>query len=367
MSTSTVSQVCAPLRDSLPYHVTYIWLDCNNNFRQKVKLLAERPCDLKLSNFPEWNFDGSSTGQASREDSEVVLKPVRLYRDPFSKPYDGVLILCECYLANGDPHPDNTRHSAQKRFQTMYSEGKTLEEFYQPLYGMEQEFFIMKDGEPLEYNPAESQGKYYCSVSSQLNPIMKQIVDHCYQAGLGNVVGYNLEVAPGQAEFQLLEYGLKACDDLIMLRYLITTVLSTHGYDAEFHPKPLKGDWNGSGCHVNYSTNFMRDEYPEIESKLTKMTPYQHIEHAISKLEERHQTHISVYGKGNEERLTGEHETSSINEFSYGVANRGTSIRIPRLVYQKKSGYIEDRRPSSNFDPYLVLPLLLETTTMDLN
>lgn len=360
---------------SSPYHLTYIWLDVDYNLRQKVRIMPnpkqhthlsiETHDGLKPELFPVWNFDGSSTGQAVREDSEVLLVPARVYISPFNNGFSYVrlLVLCECYLPDMTPHPTNHRPSAKNIFEkVIFNESETAEVVYDPYYGIEQEFFILNDnGLPVEYNPDDKQGRFYCSVDSPLNELMEKITTYSHNMNL-NTVGYNTEVAPGQAEFQLLSGGLQACDDLIMLRYIIVTVAKMKGYDISFHPKPLSGDWNGSGAHVNYSTRFMRDDY----GKYKTVTPYENIMHAIAQFEQNHHKHIAVYGKDNELRLTGAHETSDINTFSYGIADRGSSIRIPRKTHEDKKGYIEDRRPSSNFNPYLVLPLIFDTSINEL-
>merc|ERR1712098_427660 len=93
------------------------------------------------------------------------------------------------------------------------------------------------------------------------------------------------------------------------------------------------------------------------------------IEAAIDKMSKHHIRHIKAYdpreGKDNERRLTGAHETSSIHDFSAGVANRGCSIRIPREVAEKGYGYLEDRSPSSNCDPYSVTRVIVQTVCLD--
>merc|ERR1712003_76136 len=106
--------------------------------------------------------------------------------------------------------------------------------------------------------------------------------------------------------------------------------------------------------HTNVSTKAMRED-----------GGLEVIKKAIYKLGAKHEEHIAVYGEGNELRLTGKFETASINDFSYGVANRGASIRIGRDTEAEGKGYFEDRRPSSNCDPYLVTGKIMETIMED--
>jgi glutamine synthetase len=350
------------------YHLTYIWLDADQILRQKVRIL-EQETTLNLNDVPIWNFDGSSTGQATRKNSEVLLVPCRLYRLPeTNKTYDLFYVLSECCVATENginvPHPTNHRYNAQTIFNKI-KDSDTFENYFKPWFGIEQEFFIIdpKTNLPVDYNPSEKQGKYYCASDSNLNDMVDMMMLCSREIGI-NVVGYNTEVAPGQAELQLLGQGLKACDDLIIMRYIIIQIAKKYGYQISFHPKVLKGDWNGSGAHVNYSTLQMRDPTHGNTNGLTDS--YAHIMYAISKFDENHQKHIAVYGEDNELRLTGKHETSDINTFTYGIANRGCSIRIPNMTHHQRYGYIEDRRPSSNFNPYLVLPLIFETSVEDL-
>jgi len=134
-------------------------------------------------------------------------------------------------------------------------------------------------------------------------------------------------------------------------------VCEIHGVVASLDPKPVPGDWNGAGCHTNFSTKDMR----EVEGSLNSV-----IIPAIERLGKKHAEHIAAYGTGNERRLTGRHETASMDKFSYGVANRGASVRIPNQTKADGKGYFEDRRPSSNMDPYVVTSKIFHTCCIDI-
>ena len=339
----------------------YVWIDAYGSLRSKNRILRWKsnmpPVHiLSCQLYPEWNFDGSSTGQASTVNSEVNIKPVKCYRDPFnsdtnSKRY--VLVLCETYLPNGNPHPTNQRVKADHIFNTYPLE--------YPWYGLEQEFFIMRNGRPLGFpkninewpNP---QGQYYCSVGSN-NAYGRKIVWEAYNKSLEagvHVCGMNGEVAPGQWEIQVgICEGIEAGDDTWMLRYILNRVAENHGLEISYHAKPVtdKNDtWNGSGMHTNFSTKNMRGE-----------NGIKYILEATGKLEIAHKHHLQVYGSDNTLRMSGKNETSSMDKFTYSVGGRSTSVRIPTQVEKDGKGYLEDRRPSSSADPYEVIGALLET------
>jgi glutamine synthetase len=268
------------------------------------------------------------------------------------------MVLCDTYRPDGTPVENNHRQWANKLFDQGLDE--------EPWYGLEQEYFLMDPnthkplGFPKNGFPNE-QGQYYCSAGAQ-NAFGRQIVEEhlasCVYAGI-NISGVNAEVAPGQWEFQIGPcVGIEEGDHLWMARYLLNRVAEKHGVIVDLEPKPVKGDWNGSGCHANYSTKNMR-EGTDNKSGL------EYIDEAIEKLSHKHMEHMEVYGSGNEQRMTGEHETASYDKFSHGVANRGASIRRGNQTVKDGKGYFEDRRPSSNCDPYLVTGKIFETTILN--
>ena len=337
----------------------YIWLGGNNEFRSKSRILNDvLDVDYKdLDIYPEWSYDGSSTNQASGCDSEIMLKPCSIFLDPFDNTsHTHVLVLCDTYSPDGTPLANNHRHWANDIFKDKLSE--------HPWYGIEQEFFITQQDStyssetsenPLGISGASNQGQYYCSVGSNNafgRNVARDAYNACVYAGI-KVSGMNAEVAPGQWEIQVGPCeGIESGDHLMVCRYILHRISEKYGVQVNFDPKLVKGDWNGSGCHVNYSTEKMRND-----------GGYAHIIDAIEKLGLRHEEHMEWYGEGNEDRMTGEHETASYNKFSYGVANRGASIRIPRQTHKDQKGYFEDRRPASNIDPYVVTAMIFKTTT----
>ena len=350
----------------------YIWYDGNYKFRSKTRTVTldmvteeydEAGSNGIMPNFwPEWNYDGSSTNQADGSYSEIILKPVCVIPDPFNmrRQWPSFIILCDTYYPDGTPTKINHRIKAAEIFKANAKE--------HPWFGLEQEYFMTKENSntylytPLgwDYGNTEAQGKYYCGVGHNTVFGRKLAEDHyniCLQVGL-KISGINAEVAPGQWEFQIGPCeGIEAGDHLWLARYLLVRLAETYEIAIDFSPKPLKGDWNGSGCHANFSTLQMREG--DIE---TGETGLEIINKAIDKLALKHDEHMAVYGEDNHLRMTGEHETSDYRKFTNGVANRGCSVRIPTTVLAKKQGYFEDRRPSSNCDPYLVTSILFETS-----
>lgn len=335
----------------------YVWLDADQNLRSKTKVtyIENQHPILDILNYPIWNFDGSSTNQAPSDNSEVKLIPCQVFNDPFRRKNDGTvnkLVLCQTYDSNDNPLKSNTRHIASNIFDSKPEE--------EPWYGLEQEYFIKKDDKVLGFEENVKQGQFYCGVGNK-NAFGREIVEahleHCIYAGV-KISGINAEVAPGQWEFQVGPCeGIQAGDHLHIARYILLRVAERYNCTIDFHPKPIKGDYNGSGCHTNYSTKNMREG-------TKNKSGFDYIIDAVEKLAPKHKEHMEVYGSDNDERMTGEHETASYDNFSYNVANRGCSVRIGNETNVNGKGYFEDRRPASNCDPYIVTSKLFETTIL---
>ncbi len=372
----------------------YVWIGGTGaDFRCKTRVLATVP--TYVSELPSWNYDGSSTGQAPGDDSEVMLIPCAMYKDPF-RPGNNILVLCECHepprikpdgtVEPTKPLPTNTRNQCNKFMEAAKDQ--------KPWFGIEQEYSIMdsktkwplgwpRNGYPGEQGPVCRQTparallsgalplsrrlslalarsyriQYYCAAGAGAaigRDLVEAHLKACVYAGI-NISGINAEVMPSQWEYQVGPcVGIDGGDQMMMSRYLLLRLAELYNVEVTLDPKPIPGDWNGAGGHVNYSN----------EDTRKAEVGWDNIQKQIEKLGKRHGHHIALYGEGNERRLTGKHETSSMSDFSWGVANRGASIRVGRMVPVEKCGYYEDRRPASNLDPYVVTGLLVETTLL---
>ena len=332
--------------------IEYIWMDGHvptAKLRSKTKVIDGPITDI--SEIPDWGFDGSSTMQADGEDSDCILIPVRYINDPI-RGGNNLLVMCEVFTAESKAHDSNTR-AKLKVIADKYRDQESW-------FGIEQEYTLFKGRSPLGWPdggyPAP-QGPFYCGVGADEvfgRELVETHLDRCINAGL-NVSGINAEVMPGQWEFQIGPCGpLEAADEIWLARWLLYRTGEESKVSATLHPKPVKGDWNGAGAHTNFSTKAMRSN-----------GGLELIHEACRKLEKNHHEHILHYGAHNEERLTGLHETCSFEDFRYGVSDRGASVRIPLATALAGNGYLEDRRPSANMDPYIVCRMLLETVCGD--
>lgn len=360
----------------------YIWLDGSNpqRLRSKTKIIENKTsgdhlhiyyteCKADPTKLPTWNFDGSSTGQAETKNSELLLKPVNIFKDPFRQ--SGFVVVCEVYNTDGTPHESNVRWKIRNELRNTICKNSTCGEFDPSIetdtqWGWEQEYFIFDNttGLPLMWKELQEkdspyprpQGEYYCgigtrNVSGRL--FTEEHANMCIVAEIG-ITGINAEVALGQYEYQVSSKGaLESTDQLWVSRYILDRLSEKYQYHIEYHPKPFVGnEWNGSGMHVNFSNSTLRN----VSNKK------QEVINACEKMGKAHPDQNNYYGTDNDKRLTGHNETSSINEFKYGIGDRTASIRIPSSIDdQQTPGYFEDRRPSSNANPYDVAYFLIKT------
>jgi len=325
----------------------YIWLDGYKPTQSlRSKTMVRKDFSGKLEDCPMWSFDGSSTEQAEGNASDCLLKPVMIIPDPGR--LNSYLVMTEVLNADGTPHASNGRATIED----------DDDDFW---FGFEQEYFLwnpetnLPPGFPAGGYPPP-QGPYYCSVGARnayMRDLIEEHLDLCLEAGL-NVEGINAEVAAGQWEFQIFaKSAARAGDEIWLARYLLERTAEKYDLAVDWHPKPLGDtDWNGSGMHANFSNGKMRESgKQDVFNKVC--------DHFGKYIKEC----IEVYGAHNEQRLTGRHETQSIHQYSYGVSDRGASIRIPiGTVEDGWKGRLEDRRPASNADPYKVAAIIIKVT-----
>ena len=339
----------------------YIWLDADKKFRSKTKVIPNFFSGVFSANtndihgYPKWDYDGSSTGQASGTSSEIIIVPVFVCDNPLLQ--DSVkninsnhvimrkLVLCETFYIDGKPTSENTRHEAVTIFDGCVE--------HKPWFGLEQEYFIFHgESYPDEFYEVST---HYCGVGRQVShrKLVQEHMAACLTAGL-NISGINAEVSKDQWEFQVgPSEGIRAADELLMARYLLEIIAEKYQKTICFDPKPF-AHINGSGCHANFSTKYMRDKSKDGTNGLTE------IHRVIQNMDKHHAEDIQKYGADNDKRLSGIHETSSYTAFSWGVANRGASVRINNNTHRDGCGYFEDRRPAANMDPYLVTSILMQ-------
>ncbi|MEM7495430.1 MAG: glutamine synthetase [Myxococcota bacterium] len=392
--------------------VEYIWLDGTKPTQQlrsktRVTRIESDPV-ANPSILPTWGFDGSSTEQAPGNDTDLVLQPVCSLPDPLrgslrdlafspesssilsggpfaakgldtserfertrnvaSKAPQGpqppsgrgnhYLVLCEVLNTDGSPHSSSTRARLREQLQAEWSA-------WRPWIGFEQEYTLFQGERPYGWPQGGipgPQGRFYCGVGAHCaygRALVERHLRACLAAGLC-IFGVNAEVMPSQWEFQVGYRGLgdpreedllTMCDHTWLARWLLLRLGEEFGITVNFSPKPLTGDWNGAGAHTNFSTQAMRNPQGgwEVLQKFTQA------------LAAHHQEHIDCYGVDLDRRLTGKHETCRIDSFKAGERDRGASVRIPHTVAQARCGYIEDRRPGANCDPYRVCHRLLQT------
>ena len=310
----------------MKFKLEYIWLDGYEpvpNLRSKTKIV-DFETEPTLDQLPLWNFDGSSTRQADGSSSDCFLQPVALFPDP----------------ARNHGLPRHVRGAAARRNAASVEQPRR-DHATTPTPGSASSRSTSstrtarRSGSRRRASPPRRASTTPASASRTSGDVARQIVDEhidlCIEAGIG-IEGVNAEVAKGQWEFQIFGKGAKrAADELWIARYLMLRLCERYGVDVNFHPKPLGADvdWNGSGLHTNFSTKHMREVGGE-----------EYFTALMSAFSDAREEHIACYGPENDLRLTGLHETAAIDEFTYGVADRGASVRIPHSFVEAATAAI---------------------------
>lgn len=326
-------------------NIDYVWLDSNRNLRTKQKIIHfNQDYDeelFTLKNIPEWNYDGSSTGQASIEgNTEIILRPVYITSPAYTSNPENqtVIAMCDIFDITGKCL------SYRKEAEEYFNREDVLKE--DPWFGLEQEFFLFPkekyNNGTINFNEISNKNEY-CGTNRNYTErsIISTFVESCNIFGI-TLSGINSEVSPHQWEFQLFGKGLNVCDQLYVARFILETIVEQQDYIVLYSPK-INETISGSGCHVNFSTLSTR----------TQHTGYSVIEEYIKRFEENHMKLIDCCSEKNKERLSGKFETARWDRFTWGVGTRNTSIRVPNDTFKNKCGYLEDRRPGSDIDPYL--------------
>ena len=330
----------------------YIWLDANKKFRSKVRTIHHE--NFTVTQYSDWDYDGSSTGQADGNSSEITIRPVFICDNPLSNFCDNKyvyskLVLCETLNVDGTPTNSNTRASAHEIFSLPICEN------VKPWFGLEQEYFITDNtpgvgaGVGAALSPMEETSEHYCGVGRGVvyRNIAEEHMAACIKARI-NISGMNAEVSQNQWEFQIgPSVGIKASDELLMARFILERIAEKYGKVICYDPKPF-ANINGSGCHTNFSTSVMRSDGGIKE-----------IYRVIRNMENNHADNIKLYGANNEKRLSGKYETSDYTKFTWDIGHRGVSVRINNRTHSNGFGYFEDRRPAANMDPYLVTSAIM--------
>ena len=330
------------------YKLEYIWLDGYTpvpNLRGKTQI-KEFDVFPTLEQLPLWGFDGSSTMQAEGHSSDCVLKPVAVYPDPRAHQRRAGHVRSHDAGRHHAAPLQHARHHPRRCRTPGSASSRNISSTRTAVRSASRQPAIPR--RRVRTTPA-SATRMSATIARE---IVEEHLDLCLAAGI-NHEGINAEVAKGQWEFQIFGKGSKkAADEIWMARYLMLRLTEKYGIDIEFHCKPLGDtDWNGSGMHANFSTKYMR----EVGGK-------EYFEALMAAFEKNMNDHIAVYGPDNHMRLTGLHETASIDKFSYGIADRGASIRVPHsFVNNGYKGYLEDRRPNSQGDPYQIASQILKT------
>lgn len=335
--------------------VDYVWVDgTGENVRSKARTIEFIPDNHK--EVPVWGSDGKASMLPVPKESDVLLVPVAIYNDPFRRG-NNKLVLCDTYEYDGKALPTNHRKSFCDALNKVCDQ--------EIMWGLEQQYMVMDmDERPFGWpvmlgEPRKHMG-YYCSVGGNKvygREIAESHYRACLYAGV-QIASIHPDAIPGQWEFQIgVSPGIKGPDDLWMARYILGRISEEYGTHICYHPKRYE-NLSGSSCHVNFSTKATRKD-----NGLSTLQEY------MQKLSKRHDEHLKKYdpygGEQNKRRLTGKDGASAADTFSSGVGDKNLSVRITKESETKKKGYVEDRRPAANGDPYAVCDMIVRTCLLD--
>lgn len=322
--------------DQNKVQATYIWIDATGeNIRLKDRILNEIP--KLIADIPKWSYAENPPYQTGSS-IEMMLYPRALYRNPFKPGKHDVIVMCDTYQPDGSPFHTNHRHAMQT------SVDKTIEQ--EPIFGIEQKYTLLDEqGQPFIRPKNElMEGTNYCGVGFNGIYARDLVESHalaCLYAGI-DFSGTNADEFPLQWRYKIgPSVGIQAADDLWVSRYILVRIAEEFGICVTL--KSIEGDRNQTRAHINYSTAAMRAD-----------GGIKVIREAIKLLEHEHNEHLKVFDA---------HE-SKIDTFSWDVADRNVSVRVPESVAESEKELLKDRGPPSNMDPYVVCNALLTTSLL---
>ena len=364
----------------MPVLADYVW-KTPQGYRWKTRVFDDT---FKLNEsvkptFPIWDFNGDSTGQfnetsetsetseTTETSTEMVLTPVFVCNDPIRPGYNhpkhgknfhsGFIVLCEVTYQNEKPVRGCNRQWAKTVFDANIDKD--------PKFGMKQEYYIFdpRTQTPMGFKDNKSirkQGHYYARMGENNGRgIAEKHMEMCLSAGI-NISEMNANVGPSQWTYNIgFCTGIEASDQLMVSRYLLERICEASCVAISWHPKPVIGEWNGSGCHVMYGTKYTRCEV-ENESD-----GYNYIKQTINNLEAKHSEMLLTFSDGNRTRLDGNNDSSLLDKFTWGVGTYNKSVSVPCQVMKSKKGYIIDMRPGADMDPYLTTATILHADTQN--
>jgi glutamine synthetase len=355
------------IADSVRVNVEYLWLDAKHHTRSKMRTLYlshDEAADISLDDpasalrvIPRWEFDGGATGQATAGGRECVLEPVHAIRHPFPLRPLSIptwLVMCELRIGSGRIHPTDTRAMTRHSF-----ENSAVIRDQRALFSAEQEFFFFDKATKAPHGwtikSTLPRDEYYCGVNRSLK-VEREIINELYEKCLAcdiPICEASQEVSPAQWKYRIGPAPAPLIGDLLYFaKFILFRLCERHDLYPAFNPKPIKGDWNGSGCHFTISTRHTRHSVKDPADSSRFSCGSARIREITDKMSDNHEDFMRSTGSKNIERLTGTHNTSNFRTFSIGINTKSASVAI-----DSSGRGLEDRRPGANVDYYTILSL----------